>query len=40
MDYIWINYGLYMDYIWINYGYNVINILSMGDLQDPKMEVR
>ena len=33
MDYIWINYGLY------NYGYNVINILSMGDLQDPKMEV-
>ena len=35
MDYIWINYGL-----WINYGYNVNNILSMGDLQDPKMEVR
>ena len=30
MDYIWINYGL-----WFNYGYNVINILSMGDLQDP-----
>jgi hypothetical protein len=21
--------------LWINYGYNVINILSMGDLQDP-----
>ena len=35
MDYIWINYAL-----WINYGYNVINILSMGDLQDPKMKVR
>ena len=35
MDYIWIIYGLYMDYIWINYGYNVINILSMGEFQDP-----
>ena len=36
MDYIWIDYGLWFNYgLWFDYGYNVINILSMGDLQDP-----